>query len=111
MRFRVREGGRTRYRSIYLGPEPVAVLARQLIAQWRAEAVPPEKRRHRTTRQLLDCTAAATGFSKRARKRLDSAVEEAIDDPLALLRLVHEFDTPMIRSGRKPGRPSRSGLW
>ena len=47
-RFRVREQGRTKYKSIYLGSRTIADRARQLIAKWRSEAQSAARHRHRT---------------------------------------------------------------
>ena len=113
LRFRYREGNRWRQRSIYLGHARMAERARSLIRRWRAEAVTDEVRRRLELLGLLDLTASAKGYSRRARRRVKVSALQAFGDPLAELRLVHAVrdDERLLRSGRPPGRPAKSRLW
>lgn len=111
VRYYDRQDGKRRYRSIYLGEEAIAEYARALIGQWRRDRITPEERRHKETLALLDISASATGFSRRARKRLQSATEAARGDQRAMLHLVYSHPDHAVQFGRPGGRPSKASLW
>ena len=111
VRYRDRENGKRRYRAIYLGEETIAECARALIKQWRQQKKPPAQEMHEDTMRHLDVSAAALGFSRRARKRLRAVAENAAADPRAMVRIVFGHPDPAVQYGRRPGRPSKSGLW
>ena len=113
IRYRERVDGGVRHRSIYVGDELLAKLAKSLIEQWRAEAITPEQIRRTQILQLVDETAKSRGYSERARLRLRKTAKRCIGDRVAALRFVVGLrqDDPDIRDGRRPGRPAKSGLW
>ena len=110
VRFRERVDGKRRHRSIYLGPQEFARRAWKLIESWRVAAFSPEDRRRRELLSLLELTAAAQDYSRRARKRLRTADDRAFGDHNAELQLMRDGDRD-IRWGKPPGRPAKSGLW
>lgn len=113
VRYRTRSGSRCRQKSIYLGADVLARRARKLIQCWRAEAVTPEARRRNELLGLLGLTARARNYSRRARKRLNTAAEQAFGDHHAELELVYGMrsDDKELRWGKPRGRPVKSGLW
>lgn len=111
VRFRDRENGEQRCRSVYLGEEAIAEHARVLIGRWRREKAAREEKRHQDTMRHLDMSAEALGFSGRARKRLRAVAEKAVEDPLAMARIVFGHPDPAVQFGHRAGRPSKSGLW
>ena len=113
VRYRERIHGKMVQRTIYLGPEPLAMKARALIQRWRAEAITPEMRRKRDLLQLYDLTGMAKGYSRRARQRLRNAAVKSFDDPIAGLKFTVGLknDDGEIRNGSPPSRPAKSGLW
>ena len=114
LRYRVRENGRRRLKSIYLGSTSIAQQARGLIKQWREEAVAPLDRVRARVLQLADKGAQVAGLSGKARRRLSRAVKPAVDDPISLLAMsagAFPINDPLIRDGKRHGRPSKSGLW
>ena len=113
VRYRERVGDRCIHRAICIDRETHADRARKLIRKWRIEAVTPEERRQRELLRLLGLTASVRGYSKRAKRRLTAAIEEASKDPRDALKLVMSLrhDDDAIRFGRPPGRPAKSALW
>ncbi len=111
VRYRDRENGKRRCRSIYLGEETIAEHARALIQRWRRDKDAVGVKRHQDTMRHLDISAEALGFSERARKRLRAAAEKAVDDPLSMARIVFGHPDPAVQFGHRAGRPSKSGLW
>jgi hypothetical protein len=111
VRYWDREDSKRRYRSIYLGAEPLAERARALINRWREEKITPRERIHRGALRDIDLSAAALGYSERARKRLRKSGEEAVGDTWAMVEFVFNHPDPSVQFGHSPGRPSKSGLW
>lgn len=111
VRYRCREDGRRRYKCIYLGDIEMARRARVLIRRWRSERLTEADRRLGRVLPLLDLSASAQGFSRRARRRLKRAATEAAQDPRQLLRIVVAHPDPHIRAGSRAGRPAKSALW
>lgn len=89
----------------------MAVRAEALIARWRAKS-DEELRRDRIHSQL-DVLATARGYSGRARQRLHRAADKVFGDPFAELNFFSGLrtDDARIRLGKRPGRPSKAGLW
>jgi len=112
-RYRETVDGNICHRCIYLGSHEIARRAESLIEQWREELVTPEERHLRDLQRQCGLFASARGYSGRAKVRLRKAVESTANDPVAQLKLVVSLrdDDCQIRSGKKPGRPRRSGLW
>ena len=95
------------HHAIYLGDPAMADKARSLIRQWRDESLSPEDRRRQELLQLWDLTAAARGFSRRARARVRAAAQEAFGDRAAELGLTYQLkdDDSGVRFGKPAGRP------
>lgn len=113
VRYRDRRGPRTLQRSIYIGGTELAEKARALIRRWRAEALTPEDRRRDHLLGMANVLAASRGYSARARARLRAAAAEAAADPRKALEFVVRVrqDDGEFRSGKRPGRPAKAGLW
>ena len=98
---------------IYVGGPELAEKARALIQRWRAEALTPEDRRRDQLLGMANVLAESRGYSARARGRLRAAAAEAAADPRKALEFVVRVrqDDGEFRFGKRPGRPSRAGLW
>jgi len=113
VRYRDRRQGRPVQRSLYIGGAELAERARALICCWREEALTPDDRRRCQLLGMANVLAVSRGYSARARRRLRAAAAEASADPRDALRFVVGVrrDDAEFRAGKRPGRPSKSGLW
>ena len=98
---------------VYLGDREMAERARALIHRWRAEALTPEDHRRKQLLGMANILAQSRGYSARARRRLRAAAAEASADPLRAWQFVLRVrrDDGAYQFGRRPGRPSKAGLW
>ena len=113
VRYREHDGEKVVQRSIYLGDAKMADRSKKLIDEWRDEALTPQDRRKNTLLDMANVLATARGYSARARSRLRAAAEDAAQDPRKALYFTLRVrdDDAAFRFGKRPGRPSQSGLW
>lgn len=114
IRYRTKVNGHKVQRAIYVGDASIATRARQLIEQWRDEAISTERRTKKLLLSYAKVQGDAAGLSKRAQRRLCDYMEGAMDNRLAFVAFalgVMPIDDPLIRYGKRRGRPPKAGLW
>lgn len=94
------------YRCIYVGDRGLARRARGVIQEWQRD-------RRRLELDMLyhyDVIALAKRYSGRARQRLLSKARSTFGDRRAMLRFAHASPDDLASTGKRPGRPPKSGL-